>query len=365
MDVPVKISPRHPCHAHRDIGCGQSPSFGFCVIVRIQSRINADVYRGLIALIRDIFISGCGDKKFIGKPGIVRYLPEIVRENALYLAIFCIRIGIPGRVAQDVKGIVLGILGDDALFFFRILQIFGISAFVIFAIEGRFPVALGGIHLIDCIIYLVQKLGISFFDDHIKITAAEFFKDALVVYPAQGTGDNGIDRSVLKGLCHLLSRIEINRCVGKAFGLCILCKFSIPGVSVQECNTHPIVGTVLPLNDSSIIAANRQDIVAGSDGTGKIKQFFAVRRFAGRSDHVDLAVQQHLLHILPAFVIADVLIVCIPIARHQAEEIIAVTAAVSILIHHVIAVHRKKANAHALMLAFRLFRTRRERQQRR
>ena len=222
-------------------------------------------------MICDIFISGCGDKKFIGKPGIVRYLPEIVRENALYLAIFCIRIGIPGRVAQDVKGIVLGILGDDALFFFRILQIFGISAFVIFAIEGRFPVALGGVHLIDCIIYLVQKLGISFFDDHIKITAAEFFKDALIVHFAQGTGDNGINRSILKCLCYLLSRIEIDRFVSEAFGSCILRKFIVPGVSAQECNTHPIVGTILSLNDGAIIAADSQDTIAGSDRTGKIK----------------------------------------------------------------------------------------------
>ena len=138
MDVPVKIFPRHPCHAHRDIGCGQSPSFGFCVIVRIQSCINADVYRALTALIRDIFISGCGDKKFIGKPGIVRYLPEIVRKNALYLAIFCIRIGIPGRVAQDVKGIILGILGDDALFLLPCTPDFWLERFRNFCYRGSF-----------------------------------------------------------------------------------------------------------------------------------------------------------------------------------------------------------------------------------
>ena len=271
MDLPIKVSPRHSCHSHRDIGSGQSPFFGLCVIIRIQSCINTDVYRILIALICDILLSGRRDKKLIRESCIVCYLPKIVRENALYFAIFCIGIGIPGRVAQNMKGILLGILGNDTLFFFRVLQIFGIGSFVVFVIEGRFPAAFGSVHLIDCIIYLIQKFSVSFFDDHIKITAAEFFKDVLIVRFAQGTGDNGINRSILKCLCYLLSRIEIDRFVGEAFGSCILRKFIVPGISAQECNTHPIVGTILSLNDGAIIAADSQDTIVGSDRTGKIK----------------------------------------------------------------------------------------------
>ena len=210
IDLSIKVSPRHSCHSHRDIGRGQAPFFGLCVIIRLQACINADAYRSLVALIRDILISGRRNKKFVRKPRIVRYLPKIVRENALYLAIFCIGIGIPGRVAQDMKGILLGILGNDALFFFRVFQIFGIGAFVIFVIEGRFPVTLGSIHLIDRIIHLVQKRGVSFFNDHIEITAAEFFNNTLVICFAQGAGDDSINGSILKSLVHLLCRIEID-----------------------------------------------------------------------------------------------------------------------------------------------------------
>ena len=35
------------------------------------------------------------------------------------------------------------------------------------------------------------------------------YKHALIVHFAQGAGNNGINRSILKCLCYLLSRIEI------------------------------------------------------------------------------------------------------------------------------------------------------------
>ena len=147
---------------------------------------------------------------------------------------------------------------------------------------------------------------------------------------------------VPQGLFHVDDKVKVDRRIGKTFLLRQCVKIVVAHVSVQKADAQTVIGGVNLLDDTGVVAAHRQHTLVAADGAGKVEFFFAFRRFAGRCAYVDLAVFQHLLHIAPAFVVADILVLDVPIPRHQAEKIIAVAAFSAVLIHHVVTVHCKK-----------------------
>ncbi len=107
---------------------------------------------------------------------------------------------------------------------------------------------------------------------------------------------------------------------------------------VDACINGNIEALIL-LQGEILLAGMAENELIGK--TGILCQLFKIIR----QDAFYLTVFQHFLHIAPALVVADILVIDVPIPRHQAEKIIAVAAFSAVLVHHVVAVHCKKADS--------------------
>ena len=350
INFPIKVTPCHPCHLHRNERCRNPPFFRLSIVICFQACIDANICGFLIFLISNILISGGRCKKLIGNPGIVCNSPEVIRDNPLHLTIFIIRIWITGRITQNMKRIVLGILWNYTFFFLCIFQILSLYAFIIFIIKCRFPVTLNCIHLVDCIIDLIQQFCITFFNNDIELAAVKFIHDTLIVCFPHRSGSNRINISALKSFLHLCCRIKIKWIICKSFIACKIRKLFISWASVQKCHTHTVVSTVIAIHNRAVVTADGQNPIIGSDRTWKTKLFFSFRCFAGRCYHINLAIFKHLLHIIPALIISDIFVIYIPITGHQPKKIIAIPTAVAFFIHHMITIHGKETDFDSFML---------------
>ena len=131
----------------------------------------------------------------------------------------------------------------------------------------RFPVTLNCIHLVDCIIDLIQQFCITFFNNDIEIAAVKFIHDTLIVCFSQRTGSNSINISTLKSFLHLCCRIKIKWIICKSFVACKIRKTLYLGASIKKCHTHTVVSTVIAIHNRAVVTADGQNPIIGSDRT--------------------------------------------------------------------------------------------------
>ena len=105
---------------------------------------------------------------------------------------------------------------------------------------------------------------------------------------------------------------------------------------VGEAHRHAVVGAVLPGNDGAVAGTHRQHAGDGAHRAGgKIKPILAVRRDAQVGDHVDLAVLQHLHHVVHVAVVTVVFVDNVAIPRNFLQQLIAVAAVAAVSVDHI------------------------------
>ena len=302
-----------------------------------------------------ILIPGGAMNKLIGHADVVCQPSEIIGQNALHLAVLQIRVRLAGRVAQDAQRCACcAVTADDFLFFFSKFEIWFPQRGVVAIEQLRFPVALGGIELIYGIVDFIQQRLVALFDNDVDFLIVEPLDNPLVIGSAHGAGNNGIHLPCLQRRLHLADQPEIYRDIAEFLFLGELLKIGIAGVAAQHSDPQSVVGAVILHNDGFVVAAHGHHTFIIADGTRKIKPFLPFRGFAGGGTHINFAVLDHFLGFVPALVVAHILILDIPVPRHHTQQIIAVAALVAGFVHHMIAVHSKKADTHMVALVGRI-----------
>ena len=361
LDIPVKIAAHDLGGLDRDIrraGAVIAPLYnGIFFDLPVQNQIHA-AHTALDGRCH-ILIPGGAMNKLIGQADVVCQPSEIIGQNPLHLAVLQIRVRLAGRVAQDAQRCTRGaVTADDFLFCFSKFEIWFPQRGVVTIEQLRFPVVLSGIELVYSIVDFIQQRLVALFDNDVDFLIVEPLDNPLIICGAHGTGNDGIHLPCLQRFLHFADQPEIYRNITEFLFLGELLKIGIAVVAVLHSDPQPVVGAVILHNNGFVVAAHGHHTFIVADGARKIKLLLPFRGFAGGGTHINFAVLEHFLGFAPALVVAHILILNIPVPRHHTQQIIAVAALVAGFVHHMIAVHGKKADTHMVALVGRIVRRR-------
>ena len=357
LDIAVKIAAHDLGALDRDIRCAGT------VIARLYNGISFDspvqnqIHAARTALqgCCHILVPGGAKNKLIGQAGIICQLSEIIGQDALHLAVFQIGVGLAGRVAQDAQRCTRGAVTADDLFF--LVGKFKISFSqrgIVPVKQFGFPVALGGVELVYGVVDLIQQRLVALFYNDVDILTVEPLDDPLIACGAHGAGNDGIHLPLLQRFLHFADQPEIYRGIAEILFLGELLKIGVAGVAAQHSDPQPVIGAVILRNNGVVVTAHGHHTFVVADGARIIKLLLPFRGFAGGGTHINFAVFEHLLGFAPALVVAHIFILDIPVPRHHTQQIIAVAALVAGFVHHMVAVHGKKADTHMVALVGRI-----------
>ena len=193
------------------------------------------------------------------------------------------------------------------------------------------------VHLCQGAVQQGQCLGVALAHCHIKRCFIEGFQHPFIGGNAVGVGQCRGDFPFVQGLGQLIVRVVKHRGIGKVMVGGKLNKALVAAVAVVgEAHRHAVVGAVLPGNDGAVAGTHRQHAGDGAHRAGgKIKSILAVRRDAQVGDHVDLAVLQHLHHVVHVAVVTVVFVDNVAIPRNFLQQLIAVAAVAAVSVDHI------------------------------
>ena len=307
------------------------------VVVHAQAEI------GLVVIQQGhIVLAGIAGQQLVADACALRQDAEQLDADARPVAVFVqvgvgVAVGVGGHcpdLALFVDAVQVG------LFFCCQRKLRAAAGAGVLIMQGALPGRLLPLQGDEGVVQQHQGMGVPLANSHVKRCLIEGFQHPFVGGGAVGIADGRRDLALAQGLSQLVIGIIKHRFIGEIMVGGKVDKALVAAVAIaREADHHAVVGIVLSGFDAAVACTHGQHRGHGANGTGgKIKDLFALGRFAQHGNHVDLAAGQQGNGIVGVAVVTEILIGNITIPRNFLQKVIAVAAVAAVGVDHIKAV---------------------------